>query len=148
MEFILSIAVNISLLDISYLFLCFFKKNIDILFRMHATTGGTSKSSFPLNATGQSSIQVQKPYVGMKFKTSEEAGVYYEEYECQNGFWIRVRTINMSRPRINEVTFIKFVCSHERQYYNKKIVEKTSEMGKDEKEVKATQLSEVDVKLI
>lgn len=35
-----------------------------------------------------SSIQGQAPCVGMKFKTTEEARAYYENFGQQNGFWI------------------------------------------------------------
>lgn len=75
---------------------------------MDPTSCGNCIDMFQIDETRSSSIQHRAPYVGMKFKTTEEARAYYDDFGRQNDFWIRAQIVVKSRPRINEVALITF----------------------------------------
>ncbi|KAF9588603.1 hypothetical protein IFM89_013690 [Coptis chinensis] len=55
---------------------------------------------------------IETPYVGMTFKSIEEAKKYYERYGVSKGFSIVTRSSNKSWLHCDMVTNIGFACSH------------------------------------
>ncbi|KAF5196445.1 Far1-related sequence, partial [Thalictrum thalictroides] len=62
------------------------------------------------------------PFVGMTFKTSEDAKEYYEKYGVSKGFSVLRRSSQKTWVRCDTVTTILYVCSHFGSY-NKPVTE-------------------------
>ncbi|KAF8414150.1 hypothetical protein HHK36_002149 [Tetracentron sinense] len=70
------------------------------------------ENSVGREVTGSEEYAGLEPYVGMEFKSEQEAGIFYNEYSSHKGFSIRKDSLKRSM-RDQSVTARLFVCSKE-----------------------------------
>ncbi|OVA13699.1 FAR1 DNA binding domain [Macleaya cordata] len=73
---------------------------------------------------------MKAPYEGMDFNSCEEAKEYYIEYGRQKGFSVRIRSVNKTRARLDEVTSVYMVCSREGKKEKKDGIDGVDEIGR------------------
>lgn len=64
-----------------------------------------------VNENHSLSLTGEKPYIGLEFRTHDEAYNYYNSYAFQYGFGIRKESIDKSRSDPNRVISRTFVCN-------------------------------------